>query len=244
MNHILIDYSNYIIKDNNQIDVIFYKCGDDIIVETTCTKSVCRYKGIHKFETVTEGRQFFDKHIDDIINDENISSFGVINPYWYMKWDWIKLDINGRPNINTVEPLIVECGNVNYHFNFDDKGNIAADQSALIIDDRFAVDSIAIISIAELASLKYGFQLKNFIERFKIERQISKLYKLIGNHIFKVRKSNGTNKYSILRDSQLMVNGIVNDILTYESLELMFLNCSELIDSKKTIIIHQHHHTY
>lgn len=241
MDHILIDYSNYIIKDNNQIDVVFYKTKDSIVVETTCTKQVCQYKGIKTFDSIQQARQFFDDHIASIIDDERISSFGTIDDQWYKKWDWIRI-IDGRPSICIVETTAIECGNVNYQFNFDSKGNLNDDFAAMVVDNRFSFDKVGILSIVELASLKYGFQQRSIFDRFITERKIQKLYKLLAKHTFKLRKVNGEYRSSIMRDCQLIINGIINDILTYDSLELMMLNCSELIDDSKTFVIHQHHH--
>ena len=241
MDHILIDYSNYIIKDNNQIDVVFYKTKDSIVVETTCTKQVCQYKGIETFDNIQQARKFFDNHIATIVDDDRISSFGTIDDQWYKKWDWIRI-IDGRPSICIVETTAIECGNVNYQFNFDPKGNLNDDFTAMVVDNRFSFDKVGILSIVELASLKYGFQQRSVIDRFITERKIQKLYKLLAKHTFKLRKINDDYRASIMQDCQLIINGIVNDILTYDSLELMMLNCGELIDDSKTFIIHQHHH--
>ena len=93
------------------------------------------------------------------------------------------------------------------------KGNLNDDFTAMVVDNRFGFDKVGILSIVELASWKYGFQQRSVIDRFITERKIQKLYKLLAKHTFKLRKVNGDYRASIMQDCQLIINGIVNDIL-------------------------------
>lgn len=237
--NILIDYSNYILKDNNQIDVVFYRDCDKnkLIIEATCTKEVCKYRGMYQYDNVQQARNAFSKLVDTIIADDNINSFGTIDKQWYKKWDWIKVDQINRPITYQLETNKFECGNVDYQFRFKPNGEL--DENTIVIDDRFLIDIDGVCLITELASLKYGYQLKGFIDKLFADRQIKKLYKMLNGHVRRlVKVGSKTINSRAMRDIDLIVNGIVNDILTYESLEFMFIQTSQLINPQFSIKIH------
>lgn len=233
----LIDYSNYILKDNNQIDVIFYKDDDGLVVEATCTREQCKYRGIRTFETVPQAREYFNQLIDQIAVDENVDSFGIIDNQWYNKWDWIRIDSHNRPLTHHLETTEFDCGNVRYKFRFDSKGNV--DPKTVVIDQRFLIDSVGVPLITELASLKYNYQLKGYIDKLFLNRQISKIYKLLDGHIRRaVKVGSKIIGSKPMKDIDIIANGIVNDILTYESLEVMFITTSVLINPNFSVKIH------
>lgn len=235
--NILIDYSNYILNNNNQLDVIFYKSDEAIAVQCTCTWDQCKYRQLKTFDTIAEGRQYFAELTNTIISDESINSFGTINKQWYQQWDWIKIDSNGRPITYHLQTIEFECGTVHYKFRFNDDGSI--DPNTVIIDRRFLLDSTAVPLIAELASLKYQYQVQGFIEKMFRDRQIRKICKLLRGHVKRVFKV-GTKIVDSrpMKDCDLIVNAVVNDILTYDSLELMFLQTSVLINPNFSSKIH------
>lgn len=236
MDKILIDYGNYIINDNNQIDVVFYKSGDDdIIVETTCTKTSCPYRGVMKFSTIVEGRKFFDNHVKQIIDDDRILSFGTLNPFWFTKWPWIKTH-DGRPIISIVEPTTIECGSVIYNFNFDDKGNIDR-QHTMVVDRRFCFDHVALIVAFDIAGLRLHYHDKSFVDRFLINRQLTKMYSLIKGHVFVCDRLGIQGNHKPMRDCELITNGVVSDILTFNSLQAMIINCCNMIDDSRQYMI-------
>ena len=80
---------------------------------------------------IKQGREFFDKHVKEIIDDENILSFGAINKDWYKRWNWI-LIYQGYPLLMTVEPTTMTLGKTTYVFNFDEKGNLSKGSDALV----------------------------------------------------------------------------------------------------------------
>lgn len=236
---ILIDYSNYILKDNNQIDVILYRDTDhdQLIIESTCTKQQCKYRGVRVYNCVHDARIAFDKLVDTIIEDDNINSFGMINDHWYNKWDWINVDQDNRPITYHLETIKFECGNVDYQFQFKPNGEL--DSEAVIVDDRFMIDAEGVLLITELASLKYGYKTKGFIDKLFLNRQIRKHYKLLIGHVRRLIKvGSKTINSRAMKDIDIIVNGIINDIFTYESLEVMFVQTSQLINPSASFKIH------
>ena len=103
----------------------------------------------------------------------------------------------------------------------------------------FLNESVGVPLITELASLKYGYQLKGYIDKLFLNRQISKIYKLLDGHIRRaVKVGSKIIGSKPMKDIDRIANGIVNDILTYESLEVMFITTSVLINPNFSVKIH------
>jgi len=224
--NILIEYANFVTKDEKQINVLVYNTDEHkTIIEVEGHPA---FEFTQEFDTVEAGLRSFDHVVEVVSQDMNTKAYGVDNPYWYKKWEWIRVDDQGFPITTYLQTTEFECGQRSYKFMFNDDGSLA--KYPVLIGKHFVLDFTGVVIIYELANDKIKAKQSNtFTKLFLTHRAHGLRHAMKGHIMHNLIVGDKVIEHQPLVNCHDVCETIANDLVTFDSLFAMFKSLCAII---------------